>query len=105
MKLCCNMSFTLPKQSQRSRPVTIDGSRFLGLFRKEKPLPNNRISMVYCNVFLSVLDRKKTFVFACWIHTRKNSLPKLLLLTEKNRHYLDLYRKGFTVCESKQEVT
>ena len=36
MKFCCNMSFTLPKQSQKSRSILKDGSRFLGLFWKEK---------------------------------------------------------------------
>ena len=36
MKFCYNTSFTLPKQSQRSRSVLEDGSRSLGLFWKEK---------------------------------------------------------------------
>ena len=36
MQFCCNTGFTLPKQSQRSRSVLEDGSRFLGLFWKEK---------------------------------------------------------------------
>ena len=36
MKFFYNMRFTLPKQSQRSRSVLQDGSRFLGLFWKEK---------------------------------------------------------------------
>ena len=38
MQFCCNTSFTLPKQSQRSRSVLKDGSRFLGLFWKKKTL-------------------------------------------------------------------
>ena len=33
---CYNTSFTLPKQSQRSRSILLDGSRFWGLFWKEK---------------------------------------------------------------------
>ena len=36
MKFCYNTSFTLPKQSQRSRSILEDGSRSLGLFWKEK---------------------------------------------------------------------
>ena len=36
MKLCYNTIFTRPKQSQRSKPLLKDGSRFLGLFWKEK---------------------------------------------------------------------
>ena len=39
MKFSYNTSFTLPKQSQRSRYILLDGSRFFGLFWKEKPLP------------------------------------------------------------------
>ena len=35
MKFCYNTSFTLPKQSQRSRSILKDGSRSLGLFWKE----------------------------------------------------------------------
>ena len=36
MKFCYNASFTLPKQSQRSRSVSQDRSRFFGLFWKGK---------------------------------------------------------------------
>ena len=36
MQFFCNTGFTLPKQSQRSRSILYDGSRFLGLFWKEK---------------------------------------------------------------------
>ena len=36
LKFCYSTSFTLPKQSQRSRSVLLNGSRFLGLFWKEK---------------------------------------------------------------------
>ena len=40
------MSFTLLKQSQRSRSVLSDGSRFLGLIWKAKILSYNRRNMV-----------------------------------------------------------
>ena len=83
MKLCCNMSFPLRKQSQRSRSVSLDGSRFFGLFRKEKPLPNNRISTVYCNVFLSVLDRKKTFVFVVGFILEKTAFQIVIVDRKK----------------------
>ena len=36
MKFCYNTNFTLPKQSQRSRSVLQDGSKYLGLFWTEK---------------------------------------------------------------------
>ena len=36
MKFCYSTSFTLPKQFQKARSVLKDGSRFLGLFWKEK---------------------------------------------------------------------
>ena len=39
MKFCYNTSFSLPKQSQSSISVLSDGSRFLGLFWKEKKIP------------------------------------------------------------------
>ena len=42
MKFCNNTNFTLPKQSQRSRSVLLDGSRSLGLFWKEKTLSYSR---------------------------------------------------------------
>ena len=38
MKFCFDTSFTFPKQSQRSRSILQDGSRFLELFRMEKSL-------------------------------------------------------------------
>ena len=46
MKFCNNTNFTLPKQSQRSRSVSQDGSRSLGLFWKRKTLSYNRINTV-----------------------------------------------------------
>ena len=44
-KFCYETSFALPKQSQRSRSILKDGSRFLGLFWKEKTLSYNRRNM------------------------------------------------------------
>ena len=38
MKFGHSTSFTLPKQSQRSRSILKDGSRFFGLFWKDKKL-------------------------------------------------------------------
>ena len=38
MKFCYNTNFTLPKQSQRSRSILQDGSKYLGLFWKENTL-------------------------------------------------------------------
>ena len=46
MKFCNNTSFTLPKQSQRSRSILNDGSRFLGLFWKEKTPSYNQRNMI-----------------------------------------------------------
>ena len=48
MKFCYNTNFTLPKQSQRPRSILQDGSRSLGLFRKEKTLSYNRRNTVTC---------------------------------------------------------
>ena len=36
IKFCYYMSFTRPKKSQRSRPLLLGGSGFLGLFWKVK---------------------------------------------------------------------
>ena len=41
MKLSYNTNLTLPKQSKRSRSILKDGSRSLGLFKKEKTLSYN----------------------------------------------------------------
>ena len=38
MEFCYNTNFTLPKQSQGSRSILQDGSRYLGLLSKEKEL-------------------------------------------------------------------
>ena len=38
MKFCYNMSYYLPKQSQRSRFILQDRSRFFGMFWREKTL-------------------------------------------------------------------
>ena len=46
MKFCYNTNFTLPKQSQRPRSILQDGSRSLGLFRKEKTPSYNRRNTV-----------------------------------------------------------
>ena len=46
MKFCNNTSFILPKQSQRSRSILKDGSRFLGLFWKEKTPSYNQRNMI-----------------------------------------------------------
>ena len=46
MKFCYNTSFTLPKQSQRSRSVLQDRSSFLGLFWKGKILSYNQRNTV-----------------------------------------------------------
>ena len=46
MKFCYNTNFTLPKQSQRSRSVSQDGSRSFGLFWKEKTPSYNRRNTV-----------------------------------------------------------
>ena len=46
MKFCYNTNVTLPRQSQRSRSVSQDGSRSLGLFRKEKNSSYNQRNTV-----------------------------------------------------------
>ena len=38
MKFCYNTSLILPKQSQKSRSILQDGSRFLGLFLEGKKI-------------------------------------------------------------------
>ena len=51
MKLCYNTDFTLPKQSQRSRPVLQDGSRSWDCFGREKtPSYNRRNTVTYGNI-------------------------------------------------------
>ena len=53
MKFCLNTSFTLPKQSQRSRSALYDGSRLLGLFGNEKKtLFYNQRNTVHVNIKL-----------------------------------------------------
>ena len=46
VKFCCYTSFTLSKQSHRSRSALFDAYRFLGLFCKEKSLSYNQRNMV-----------------------------------------------------------
>ena len=46
MKFCYSTNFTLPKQSQRSRSILQDGSRSLGLFKRETTLSYNRRNTV-----------------------------------------------------------
>ena len=47
MKFSFNTNFTIPKLSQRSRSILQDGSRSLGLFRKENTLSYNQRNLVY----------------------------------------------------------
>ena len=51
MKFCYNTSLTPPKQSQRSRSILKDGSRFLGLFWKETMSYNQRFVVVVVLLF------------------------------------------------------
>ena len=51
MKFCYNMRFTLSQQSQRSRSILKDGSRFLGLFWKKKTLSYKQRNLVFYNNF------------------------------------------------------
>ena len=56
MKFWCNTNFTLPKQSQRSRSIFQDGSRFLGLLWKENIPSYNRRNMVCMNVQMNLVN-------------------------------------------------
>ena len=58
MKFCYDTSFTLPKQSKRSRSVFYDGTIFLGSFWKEKKAPSynrrNTVSLKTLHDFVTV---------------------------------------------------
>ena len=71
MKFCCNISFTLPKQSQRSRSVLLDGFRVLGLFWKEKKTTlsynrRNTVSYLLLQISLYYLRKLNEFL-PCFI--------------------------------------
>ena len=59
MKFCYNTNFTLPQQSQRSRSILQDGSRYLGLFWKGKILSYNLRNTVI--VYLKIVDSGVSF--------------------------------------------
>ena len=56
MKFYYNTSFTLPKQSQRSRSILKDGSRFLELFWKDKKFCLITKEILYTKMTLELLD-------------------------------------------------
>ena len=73
MKFCNNTSFTLPKQSKRSRSILQDGSRSFGLFWKEKTLSYNRKNMV-SHVTYSGQEAIKRFILFCILNRNSTHL-------------------------------
>ena len=77
---CYDTSFTLPKQSQRSRWILLDGSRFWGMIWKEKKLCliTEEIWYLADSFSREKIKKKKKIVFAgsdCyfqhWLHVNQ----------------------------------
>ena len=92
MKCCYNTSFTLPKQSQRSRSILHDESRSLRLLWKEKTLKKYGIQMrpilfarfIIRSVTMKMLNVTKTISTGSLLNNSTFSARSLL----NNRHHL-----------------